>query len=277
MGKLYQIKKQNGFGLIEVLVSVGVMSIVGLGTAILISNLNSETDFLRDKLMTNEINMALNNALVSPEFCSCLLNGRGFDSTPGSESLLSAYKINRIPLGYSTSTPPCTEIGGDLVPTVGSSLPSSNLDVASIELINIVLMSPTHYTANISVQFSGSKRMIKPTLTPINFNIDISSGSTTNRPITTCGTSTSSIQAGTVNVPPLGGNAGCVAVTFPVPFPNTNYSLSVLPFSADYGSGNGQISTAFSGKTTTGFLACFDHNGSSFTNPFTADWIAMPR
>lgn len=67
-------KHHNGFSLVEVLVTVGVISIMGLAMATMMSSLERQNKALGQKLESIELEQSLNRILVDNASCGCLFD-----------------------------------------------------------------------------------------------------------------------------------------------------------------------------------------------------------
>ena len=62
-------KNSRGFSIVEVLVAIGIMSIIGLGMATMIANQNKEAGALDEKMALQSLQTQIMNVLSSPTFC----------------------------------------------------------------------------------------------------------------------------------------------------------------------------------------------------------------
>lgn len=65
---------RRGFSLIEVLVLLGILSVVGLGAATMISQLSTEQMIIGQKYEMLDLKQTMLNALSNPATCVCMLN-----------------------------------------------------------------------------------------------------------------------------------------------------------------------------------------------------------
>lgn len=175
--------QQSGFSLIEVLVSVGLLSLVSLGMMTMISNQNKSITVLGEKLTAKDLEISLKSLMLNRSFCSCLVNGKTFNTGTNQVSAISS-----VPTGY-TNLATCTAAATNLIPTAGSVFNNStSLRVGSINVENVVVQSASTYTAELTVGIDPASGImpLKGFSTVFNFNIDTSSGTPAARPILSC-------------------------------------------------------------------------------------------
>ncbi len=272
----------NGNSLVQVMVAAGIMSVVALGVATMISDQNKQVKALTEKLLTKETELSIKNVFLDSNYCSCIFRGKTFDTTTNSWSA----GITVIPNAF-TAVPAfpaaCTASGTNIVPAVGAVLAGgSTMTVGAIGLTSIVetTAGSGNYSANIEVGFNNTVQSIKNIKTNITFSINTTGGTgPTDRPFSGCGisTSVSSQQFGNFN-PAIAchANTCCYSVTFPTAFAAAPQSVIVTPFFQDYGNTNSAITTGVNTVSSAGFSACFDHIGNSIDNNFSFYWIAFP-
>jgi type II secretory pathway pseudopilin PulG len=182
------VKNERGYSLIEIMVSAGLMMIIALGAASLISSQNREMQSVTERLKLSELKTSVSQVLSNSTFCSCFFRGRTFDTTTNQWS----PAISSIPEAY-TAVPAfpgaCTASGVQVVPTVGQLIPGSSvLRVATLQVVNPVEVAfgTGNYTAKINVTVNGSIRSMRGVESAFVFNIDPAGGVATARPFISC-------------------------------------------------------------------------------------------
>jgi hypothetical protein len=185
----FRALKSKGSSLVQVMVSVAIMSVISLGVATMISYQHKELKALGEKLLTKELESQMKNMFSDSDYCNCVFRGKFFDTTAGSEAIVTADQITRLRTGYSAGPPTCTVIASDFIPPAGTQVPGSTMDVGTIGLTNMQLISPANYKADLAVTFSNSVRSIKGIKTSIQFTINPALGTSTARPFVSCASS----------------------------------------------------------------------------------------
>lgn len=197
---------QSGFSIIEVLVAVGITSVVSLALITLIVDQNKEIKNLSNKLQARDTEISLKNVFTSTSFCGCVFKALTFNQQTKqfNQNLISLpSNYTNVPADANT---PCA-IGGVLIPAVGKKIPGTDLTVAAIDVSNINEVTPgsSFYTGKISVNFANINldRTIKPISANISFRVDTSSGLASARKLSTCSSIDSSSGGGVTGDTPM--------------------------------------------------------------------------
>lgn len=181
-------KNESGYSLIEIMISAGVMMVIAMGAATLISNQNREMQSVTERLKVGELKVAVSQVLANSSFCSCLFRGRTFNTTTNQWDPL----ITSIPESY-TAVPAfpgaCTASAVQIVPPVGGVIPGSSvLRVAALQVTDVVEVAAGtgNYTAKVLVTVDGGIRSMRGAESAMVFNIDPSGGVATARPFLSC-------------------------------------------------------------------------------------------
>jgi prepilin-type N-terminal cleavage/methylation domain-containing protein len=177
-------RNSKGMSLIEVLIGIGIVSIIMMSTTTVFTNMNKESKALSEKLTLNDIKMRLQYAMINQNYCSCLVRGRTFN--PSSKTFDPPFNSGPIPNTYEQPAPidlntPCIPAGnvaaGDvLVPAVGNKIATTSLEVKSIEATGIQDRGSGNYAGNLEVGFTNTVRSLRNVVVPFNFSIDPATG-----------------------------------------------------------------------------------------------------
>lgn len=188
------IGPENGMSLIEMVVTIGIGSIVALSFASLASNMHSETKYLGEKLAVYEIKSRLQGALINDDFCSCLFRSsnstlRTFDTNQ--LVFNPPLSANQIPIGYAQPIPtsvgtPCVASGGTLVPAPNGIVPGFQFRVGGLNVTGVQDRGGGKYAANIEISFANLSRPMRDIRVPVNFAVDLTTGSPNGRPFASC-------------------------------------------------------------------------------------------
>lgn len=216
MGRRNLIRSNRGYSLIEILVSVAILTTVSFGFMTMVSGQQREIRAMDEKLEIQDVARVLQNHMSVDSFCGCLLRGRTFDT---SQPLATwDFNIATIPSIFSQPIPappaPCAPVG-TLVPGAGGTIPNSKLVVNSLLATEMVDLGGGTYTAALYVDFDKDNlvRSRKPIKVPIKFTVDMTVPGPT-RPFLACLNNSPEPPAGgfsvspQVTLPAIGGAAG---------------------------------------------------------------------
>lgn len=176
-----RLRKQSGFSLIETMIAVGIVGIIALAIATMLSNMTRQVRALHEKLAAEETFRFVTQALSASSLCEAALTSPSpivFNSTGPQPA--SALPSDSIPLGGSAYA---VKVGQPASPT------SSTLYVSSLDLVNIRNAgSPDQWTGDVQVGFDQTKLIqpLRPVLVRITFQTDPSSPATAKKVIS-CG------------------------------------------------------------------------------------------
>lgn len=168
-----RIRHTQGFSLIEVLVSVAVMGVISFAMMEMIQQQNKSIRILSEKLAVKDLEISLKSLVSNNNFCGCLFKNINFDVAGKKLS----NKLASIPDGFGT-TGACNATTSLLIPPVGQKIGSSQMEIAAIEVVDVVDQGNGNYTAKLSVEIAPSSLVmpLQPAVTPIAFNIDTATG-----------------------------------------------------------------------------------------------------
>lgn len=160
---------QAGFSLIEILVALGLLSIVTMVITTMISNMARETKYLRESIASADVQKTLTTALSSGAVCNYALNTPTpltFDSTQvtaGNKQVMSLPPSRPI-YAYIDETGP-TPVPGPVLLEIGKSgsAYADSLQVSAIELV-VQSGSGANFIGYWQVKFDDTKlvRSIRP-------------------------------------------------------------------------------------------------------------------
>lgn len=177
----------RGNSLIQVIIAMGLMSILAVSVTSMMSSQNREVKALSEKLLIQELEISAKNLFANQDYCSCLFRGQTFNTVTKSWST----GITRLPSSFN-SVPAfpagCTASANDIIPPANQNLSGSSMEVDNISLTDTIETSPNSgmYTANLKIAFKNQIRALKPFEMRIPFNIDASANTPTNRPFMSC-------------------------------------------------------------------------------------------
>ena len=141
-------KNSRGISIIEVLVSIGIMSIIGLGMATMIANQNKEVGALDEKMGLQVVQMQITNVLSSPAFCGCFIGANTFNYSAAPQAW-NAFP-NSISSSYDGA---CAATGGALL-TVGTNMAAKMLPTAmNMQNITETTAGSGNFSANLVIGF----------------------------------------------------------------------------------------------------------------------------
>ncbi len=158
----FAIHFQRGFSLVEILIAVGIMSIISLGIASMISDISRSQGALAEKLATIEAGNGISRAFADPAICGAQLsqpvNPPTVDLSPANVRFAS-ISYPAIRLGLSSSSPLIVRAGESL-----PGFPAGKMKVQSITLKNIANISGNNFSGDLEVLIEPSTmtRFIKP-------------------------------------------------------------------------------------------------------------------
>lgn len=194
------VTNDRGNTLIQVVIASGMMVVIGLGVMGMISNQNKEVGALSEKILVNELESQVKNMFSNNDYCACLLRGKTFNTTLGSEAIVAGDQLTQLPSGYSTGpldATPCTVNSDNTIPISGTTLPNSKMIVGTVGIGNMKILSPANYKADVLVTFTNTVRALKGMKIGIQFAINPALNTITNRPFVSCTTPTSGGGGGT--------------------------------------------------------------------------------
>ncbi len=146
-----------GFSLVEVLIVVGLLSVIGMGIASMVSDMSSAQVALQEKFATIEAGNGLSRAFADPAICSFQLQqGTGPYDVSVPNATISYPEIR---LGSSPTSPIIAKTGDPL-----PGYPANKMVVQSITLKNIALIGGSNYSGDLEVIIDPTtiKKPLKP-------------------------------------------------------------------------------------------------------------------
>lgn len=188
-------RRARGFSIIEVLVALGIMSIVSMALISLLTNQNKEVKALGERMISKDVETQLKNVLLNSSYCDCLLRGYTLN-TVTTPTAWNSFPLS-IPSGYNQPPPaaptPCTALSSFIIPPVGGKIGNSSVKTAGITMDNILYQGSGYYTGSLNISFDpGSMvRAMKSLRIPMSFSIDTTSGTPAARNFSSCGSAPS--------------------------------------------------------------------------------------
>lgn len=204
-----QVFNQKGNSLIQVLVAGGIMVIISLSVASMMSNQNKEAKAMGEKLLSYELESQMKALFENSDYCNCAFQGKTFDMTQAPPVIVAADQFANLVNGYSVPVPTCTTSGGNFIPAVGVAVPGSTMTVGSLGLGGLTLVSAGVYKADLRIGFNNSLRSMKPMKTNVQFSINMAGGTGPSaRPFVSCSGATAGSGW------ELAGNSGTTTANF---------------------------------------------------------------
>lgn len=167
---------QSGFSLIEVLVVIGIMSIVAFSMMSMMSGMNKDFRAFDEKMGLQALQLQIQSALSNPDFCKCFFGNNTFNSSTESWNSFP-NSTTSISTAYSSA---CAALGPPLV-NIGTRIGNSNMIPTELRLedINPVVVGGTNpggYSAKLEVVMDPNQltRSRKNISVPINFYVNMS-------------------------------------------------------------------------------------------------------
>ncbi len=184
--KLNPIASLKAFSLVEVLVAVGILSIISLGMATLFTDMNKQTKETQTKVSLIELkNNLITRISKNPAICSWQVKDKIVDRTDVTTTHASATIIDLGNTFYDgVRVLPTDPLPPPLI-TVGDKL--GNQNVASIQVVDIKGMTdtnPTEYKAKLQIAFTPQASF--QVLAPVSITIYLQSDPTDPTKILSC-------------------------------------------------------------------------------------------
>lgn len=163
----FKNKKSKGFSLIQIVVSLGLMSIIALVMAEIFRQQQKSLQYLTQKYDILNLQNSLNSLFIaSSSVCSSQLNGQTFSTTGMTGAAPSptviSFPSNEIRAGVGSSS--------YLLAKAGAPLPGSFVAVETIQVNNILDTGVTgRYVANLVIHFDRNS-LVQP-MKPLNLNL----------------------------------------------------------------------------------------------------------
>ena len=153
-----KLHNRKGFSLIELMIVVGIMSVVALGITSLINDMTTAQSAIEEKLATLEASSGLTRAFANSAICGAQL---GQPVTP------SAVDLSPPSVATATITYPEIRMGASSIVKKDYPLPGypvGRMMVQSIKLKNIALISGNNFSGDLEVVLNPTttKRSLKP-------------------------------------------------------------------------------------------------------------------
>lgn len=215
-----KLASKEGFGLVEILVAVGILGIAMTIMITFLTNQMQETKALSEKLSTLDATRSIATVLANPTACSALF---------AAPNLVNASQTTIDATNASTANPVVIELKS--VPASGVSLGQPASAISSLPLIasiKAMLISPSQAYLLVDVNQGQLVRKLKP-LKFNNINLQ-TSGPLNALSVTGCGTNASGGIAYIVDQKPSGTDAGdCTPSTW------SNRNLNTVAFDTGIG------------------------------------------
>lgn len=162
-----QNKTNSGFSLIEMVVALGLISIMGVTFMTMVSNQNKEMKAMDEKLELQSVQTLFSNVLSSSQYCGCFIGTNTFDT------LRTTW--NGFPSTIAGSySPSCTATGSPLL-QVYQKIPGTSIiptAMAMTDVVEIVAGSGT-YRGNLRIKLDPNtlSRARKDLLIPFFFKL----------------------------------------------------------------------------------------------------------
>lgn len=182
-------KNSRGFSIIEALVAMGLMAVLGLGMATLISNQYKEARALEEKMTLQGLQTQITNVLSSPTFCGCFMGATTFNYSATPKNWNAPFPTS-ISSSYDGA---CAATGGALL-AVGTNISAQLLPTAMImQNITETTAGSGNFSANLDIQFDQTllTRSRKSLTVPIYFSVNLIAGTPAARQLNSCASSNS--------------------------------------------------------------------------------------
>ena len=186
----------SGFSIVEVLVALGIMSIVTMGMMTLITNQTKDIQGIDEKMALQGVQTQVSNVLSSSAFCGCFIGTtRTFDYSA------SPKVWNTFPTSIASSYDgTCAAVGAAFL-TVGTNLSPRLLPTGmSLQNINETTAGSGNFSANLILQFDQAllTNSRKSLSVPMYFSVNMADPVAARR-LATC----ASAASAPVNLPTL--------------------------------------------------------------------------
>jgi prepilin-type N-terminal cleavage/methylation domain-containing protein len=168
------MRRTNGFALIEVIVAAGILAIVSLGVAQVITNMAKEQRSLTEKFGILDMQNTMMTALSNPDVCyaqlSLMMNSVNLSGATTTQASSTIVNFTSLRVGTSLDSP--------LIALVGQAVPGfapAQMNVESIQLSNIKYAGFNNtYFADFSVNVNQNTlvRSLKPATMKLTFSVN---------------------------------------------------------------------------------------------------------
>ncbi len=178
-------KTEAGFSLTELLVGVGIMGIVALAMATMFTNSFNDMRSLKESLAMRDLETRIRQTLLRPDYASCLLRGRTLNTTTNPATWTPA--IASMPFAYQIPAPAmpaaCTALGG-VIAEANVAIGDSAARIATLSMTETLALGVGNYSANLTIapDVQSLVRSLRPIRVPIQFRVDLTSGTPEARP-----------------------------------------------------------------------------------------------
>jgi prepilin-type N-terminal cleavage/methylation domain-containing protein len=192
------MRSQAGFSLTEILVAVGLLSVITLAMLTMLTTQNKELSSIDEKMALQTLQIQLTNLLQNPSFCGCFIGNNKFNST--------THTWNSFPTEIGSSYDnTCAIVGAPLVKE-NERIGTSKMVPTDIRLENITetLVNTGRYSSNLVVAMDQNQltRIRKNISIPFSFQLNMVDAPA-NRSLSACSVS-STTSSGFCNWNPLG-------------------------------------------------------------------------
>jgi prepilin-type N-terminal cleavage/methylation domain-containing protein len=191
------MRSQAGFSLTEILVSIGLLSIITLAMLSFMTSQNKELSSIDEKMSIQSLQMQLTNLLQNPSFCGCFMGNHKFNS--------GTKTWNTFPSEIGASYDNTCAIQGTPIIKESVRIGTSKLVPINIRLENITetLINSGRYTSNLVIALNQNEltRIRKNISIPFSFQVNMMDPAA-NRGLSSCSVSSTS-SAGFCNWSPL--------------------------------------------------------------------------
>ncbi|MFN3696924.1 MAG: prepilin-type N-terminal cleavage/methylation domain-containing protein [Pseudobdellovibrio sp.] len=179
------LKIKNGYSLIELLIALGITSIISAATISLINYQNKEIKNINDQIEVQTLTLQLYQVLANENHCKCLFSSHNFNYDTSSWISLPTV----IPKTFDI--PSCTPLS-TLISSGANISPQSNIKIESISTQNLIetVTGKGVFKTTLSINFDQStlsRKNIRNIQIPMLFALDMTDPSN-NRGIFSCST-----------------------------------------------------------------------------------------
>lgn len=192
------LKNSRGFSIVEVLVTLGIMSVITMGMMTLVTNQTTDIKAIDEKMALQGVQTQVSNVLSSPAFCGCFISG----TTARTFNYSAAPKVwNTFPTSIASSYDgACAAVGAAFL-TVGTALEARLMPTGmSLQNITETTAGSGNFSANLVLTFDQTllTRSRKNLSVPMYFTLNMADPIAARR-LGTC----SSAAAAPIDLPTL--------------------------------------------------------------------------
>ena len=165
-------KHSSGFSLIEIMIALGIMSVVALGMIAIFTQQMKSSNFNDFRAERTQLDLSIvGQFLNDPNNCKCLFAGASDFATPGPSTLTVPTPPTTIGTFHFLIPGSCA---GATVPVpLVNSTGVNNLILQSVQLSKITEINPDSYQGDLNLSLGSTTEVLGPKSISLNFHVSV--------------------------------------------------------------------------------------------------------